>query len=283
MGGQMPAEIDPVHREQLGLLSTAAPDVFGKMLQQQMVPSTPDPTTAQREYALAKAQGFKGSFMDYLTTVKKAGATSVTVGDVKPPYNIPSNYMLRDPNDPSKGVVPIPGGPGEKRSGEVAGKEAMISTARAYLPVITDILFEGGDPAGGKINKDALWEKAGAKYLPGSMLPSGSKLGNALEIGIQAITRLETGAAMPPEEVENTRTRFEPSPLDSDDVIRQKYYAYQLFLENASKYLDPNAASTGNWAVDVDKALKDAKKELGKNQKNGPVDVRVEADRILGL
>lgn len=39
----------------------------------------PEPTGDQREYEMAKAQGFQGSFMDYQTALKKAGASSVNV------------------------------------------------------------------------------------------------------------------------------------------------------------------------------------------------------------
>jgi len=44
-------------------------------------PKPPTPTDDQREYEMAKSQGYTGSFLDYLTAVKKAGASSVTVNN----------------------------------------------------------------------------------------------------------------------------------------------------------------------------------------------------------
>jgi hypothetical protein len=41
--------------------------------------ATPKPTDEQREYELARTQGFSGTFMDFKTQLKKAGATTVTV------------------------------------------------------------------------------------------------------------------------------------------------------------------------------------------------------------
>ncbi len=219
------------------------------------------PTSLEQQLAAA---GFTPGTPAYqakmLELLQKPTGSNVTVntGKPTPPYKIPSDYMLADPDDYMKGVVPIPKGPADKRSGETAGKEAMIDTAQHFMSSIDSILF---DPDGG-INRSALAEKAAGKVLPGAMVPEGSKLANSYEIGIQAITRLETGAAMPPQEVENTRKRFEPSVMDSDDVIRQKYLAYRLFLQNAKRYLDPNAAQNNNWAVNVDLAFADAQQQM---------------------
>jgi hypothetical protein len=43
------------------------------------VTSGPKKTTEQKEYEFAKSQGFQGSFMDYQTALKKAGANNLTV------------------------------------------------------------------------------------------------------------------------------------------------------------------------------------------------------------
>lgn len=195
----------------------------------------------------------------------RAGAskTDINVGG-ELPFKVPSGYMPEYAPDGKTviGVKPIPGGPAAQRAGEVAGKEAMIDTATNYLGTIDELMFEG-DSAIGDINRRVLAEKTVDGFVPGFLIPQGNKLANAYEYGIQGITRLETGAAMPPEEVKNTRRRFEPSIFDSDDVIRQKRVAYELFLRNAKKYLDPKAAKEGNWSVNVDQAMADAAKVMG--------------------
>jgi hypothetical protein len=67
--------------QQRGLLEAAGPAAFPLMLKQQF-PDRLSPTDDQREYAQAQQQGFKGTFMDYLTSLKKAGA-QVTNIDLK--------------------------------------------------------------------------------------------------------------------------------------------------------------------------------------------------------
>jgi hypothetical protein len=47
------------------------------------ITSGPKKTNEQKEYEFAKEQGYKGSFMDYQTDLKKAGATNVSVGGAK--------------------------------------------------------------------------------------------------------------------------------------------------------------------------------------------------------
>lgn len=61
------------------MLTAAGPEQGTKLMLSQMMPN---PTDDQREYQMAKRQGYGGSFMDYQTAIKGAGAsrTNVTVG-----------------------------------------------------------------------------------------------------------------------------------------------------------------------------------------------------------
>ena len=186
-------------------------------------------------------------------------------------HKLPTGYMWADPLDKQKGVIPIPGGPAAKRAGETAGKEAMIDVAQTFTPMINSLVFEGGDPQG-EVRRDVLAGKAAVQMgLPGVMAPEGAKLWTSMEPGIQAITRIETGAAMPPNELENTRRRFEPNLTDPDDVIRLKLMGYNMFLSNAKKYLNP---TTGE--VDLDSVMADAMKAMQKEEKK-------EAETFEGL
>lgn len=45
----------------------------------------PKPTDDMREYEFAKGQGYEGTFQQFMTDMKKAGATTVTVGSGEPP------------------------------------------------------------------------------------------------------------------------------------------------------------------------------------------------------
>ena len=216
----------------------------------------PDVSGAMKIYRDAGGrEGTGKSFYDfYREDFKLPG------GAEAPPYKIPANFMLKDPSDYSKGVVRIPGGPGKTQ--EAASKEAMIDVSKSLIPDVYNLVFEGGDPQG-DVRRGVLFQKTATQYgFPGMLAPEGSKLAQNMEVGIQAITRLETGAAMPPGEVANTRRRFEPSPLDADDVIRIKLRAYELFHDNAKRYLSP---TEDGYTVDVELAIADATKEMEGN------------------
>jgi hypothetical protein len=56
-------------------------------------PDTPKPTDDMREYDLAKAQGYQGTFTDYQLDMKRAGATNVSVGPTGTDYGQPPADM----------------------------------------------------------------------------------------------------------------------------------------------------------------------------------------------
>lgn len=213
--------------------------------------------------------------------------TNVNVQNVMPSYK--SKYADRPPlkpgqvwndfieDNPELKAVKIPGT--ETYAKDTAGALAMTDVAISGLGNIQDIMFSGGDPLTGEMNSDAImgaWQisKAGPlAAVPGLAAndPMAGELARSFETGIQAITRTETGAAMPPGEVENTRTRFQPKPWESDVVQRQKFIAYKLFLNNVQRYMDPNREQNGNWSANVQLAIEDAKKLLRKKPKTPPL------------
>lgn len=145
-------------------------------------------------------------------------------------FKLPTGFMLADPNDPTKGVVPIPGGPKDNLTGENAGKAQMLRTARKAAEGIRGFVFKKD----GKLDKVNLFN---AKFkTPGT---AGRELANKMEFGIQAITRIETGAAMPDSELDNTRERFMPSPFDSDKIADLKLEMFNDFMSGTLKLLDP--------------------------------------------
>lgn len=151
-------------------------------------------------------------------------------------FKLPQGFMLADPNDPAKGVVPIPGGPKDNLSGESAGKAQMLRTAQKAAKGLPNFVF--------KLDKDGKPTKEvdtanlinAQLNTPGTV---GRELRQKMEFGIQAITRIETGAAMPAEELNNTRARFMPTPLDSDKIVNLKLQMFDDFIGGALKLLDP--------------------------------------------
>lgn len=160
----------------------------------------------------------------------KQPLVQVNTGSEAPPYKIPAGFMLKDTNDPSKGVTPIPGGPKDAVTGETAGKAQMMRTAQKQLETVKSLAFDNdGSPN---------WANISNAFV-NTPKTEGRKLRTAMEYGIQAITRIETGAAMPPAEVTNTRKRFQPSPGDTDEVVKMKLDMFEDFIGGTLKLLDP--------------------------------------------
>ncbi len=147
------------------------------------------------------------------------------------PFKIPPGFILLDPKDPAKGVTPLPGGPKDTLSGENAAKASMLKTARTAAKGVRGLIFEED----GSLNTINLFN---AQF--NTPFTEGRKLRNKMEFGIQAITRNETGAAMPENEVENTRTRFMPTIGDTPEIANTKLKMFDEFIGGTLKLLDPS-------------------------------------------
>lgn len=146
-------------------------------------------------------------------------------------FKIPTGFMLLDKNNPAAGVTPIPGGPKDNVNASEAAKTQMLTTAKKAFLGVRDAVFDKD----GSLNRINIFN-AGFN----TPFTDGRKLRNQMEFGIQAITRAETGAAMPPGEVENTRTRFMPQLGDTVEIVNTKLDMYESFINGSLKLLDPS-------------------------------------------
>lgn len=161
--------------------------------------------------------------------IKTKPGVKVTVGDAG--FKVPAGFILKDKNDPTKGVTPIPGGPKDNVAGQNAGKVQMLSTAKKASKGIRDLVFDKS----GEVDRVNL---LAAKFnIPGTQ---GRKLATRMRFGIQAITRIETGANMPQDEVENTEARFFPQVGDSKEDAILKLDMFDDFVSGTLKLLDPS-------------------------------------------
>lgn len=151
-------------------------------------------------------------------------------------FKLEPGYMLKDPSDPSKGQTPIPGGSKDKLNAGDAAKAAMVLTAKENVEDIKGLVYNKK----GKVD----WGNIAQAKVPlvGGTIPftKGRELGVRMEFGIQAITRLETGAAMPPQEVENTRKRFQPVIGDTEEIVKVKLKMYEDFMSRTIKLIAPD-------------------------------------------
>lgn len=147
--------------------------VLGAMLKQRMQSNDPlhqmqlekgqleldqmrNPTTDDiKEYNLAKSQGYQGSFVDYMSGMKKAGAQNITVGGGKYGTIPPGFELVETPQGAT--LQAIPGGPAELEAQKLAETQrvAQETKARSGNVVIEDIdralagLDEGSLPTSG--------------------------------------------------------------------------------------------------------------------------------------
>lgn len=225
-------------------------------------------TTAMQEYQYAVQQdGFKGTFQDWKEAMKSGTTTNVNMGGDGPERVKESdlkNYIF------PPGVVPPVGATYDQIrdlgavykppvGADAAGRQAMMETASSVFPILDAFIlqddggvnerildgafYHGLDPTPGK----ALATKGlGMMGLSPQEIEQVKQVSQAFEMGFQAITRTETGAAMPQEEIQNTKERFQPGPNDGPAAKRQKYLAYKYFIENALNLMDPTVQKTGN-------------------------------------
>lgn len=109
------------------------------------------PTSAQREYEQAVAQGYEGTLMDYQIAMRQAGRAqnNISIGGEQAGARVgtlPQGYSaVQDPNDPSGyRMFPIPGGPedtsaaDQRRAGRAAVTGDIITTAADTILGLTD-------------------------------------------------------------------------------------------------------------------------------------------------
>lgn len=160
--------------------------------------------------------------------------STVVNNNMEGAFKVPPGYMLKDPSNIQAGVTPIPGGPADQVSADAASKAQMLRTAKDQIPLVRKLIFsEEGSPN---------YKNIGLANTMSGGIPhtTGRQLASAMEVGIQAITRSETGAAMPKDEVDNTRRRFQPSVMDDDKTVKLKIDMYEDFINGNLKLLDPS-------------------------------------------
>ena len=218
-------------------------------------PNSPPPTDEMLDHLLKKS-GMekyipKKNLADEESPILQAAQPAgYKLKDSPSAYAVPKGYMMIDPTKPELGVTPIPGGPHDpqtikkkrdiknegkpKVSPEVAAKVEGMKTAKWGFAKIDQRLFRKD----GSVDRSVLFHMdlpliPGQQSLPGWFsedAKKGRQVAGLYEQGIQAITRGETGAAMPESEVGNTRKRFMPNWWDDDETVLIKYQMYKMYI-----------------------------------------------------
>lgn len=175
-------------------------------------------TDDQREYQAAKEQGFAGTFMDYQVKMKEAGRSQINLDTGE---KLPSGYRWIDPNDKTKGVQPIPGGPGEQIPGELAARVGMSESFAGQAPALRERLQSGEmtGPIDSLMGQFGMGEQ-GETY-------------RQLQSGADALMRLLTGAGMNETEARAYSERYLPTMKDTPETAVGKLDQLMRELESA--------------------------------------------------
>jgi hypothetical protein len=204
--------------------SAYGPALTQLAMQQKIAAQKPKPdsrSTNQKDYEYAVSDGYEGSFSDFLK-MKKSSQTINVGGESL--FKVPTGFMLKNPNDPTEGVVPIPGGPKDTLSPEQAAKVQLIETALESSENFQKYIVNPD----GSVNRKNVYN-----MFTNTPFTEGREAKVYLLDAIEAKLRAESGAAVPETEVTRAGKRFKPHPFDSDSTIKIKTELLSAFLEGA--------------------------------------------------
>ena len=102
----------------------------------------PKQTDDMREYEAAKAQGYDGTFMDYMTAIRRSGSTKINMGTGQPRMGtIPQGFeVVTDPQTGQNTMRRIPGGPEDTSRQDAARAGAKQTTGDVVMSAATRAL-----------------------------------------------------------------------------------------------------------------------------------------------
>lgn len=150
------------------------------------------------------------------------GAPSI-VGNVSetPAFSVPSGFQLADPSNPDAGVKPIPGGPAEALPSELAARIGMTDTFLKAYPDLRDQIAAGN--VTGWIDRASINDSSSQQ----------AQTYRKIQSGVDALTRMLTGAGMNLAEASAYAERYLPSYSDDGNSAAQKLDQLAQELEAA--------------------------------------------------
>ncbi len=201
-------------------------------------------TSDQREFQQAKADGFTGNFMDYQIKMKEAGRQQVNIDTGE---KLPQGFRWKDPNKRELGVEPIPGGPATQIPGELAARVGMSESFQGDAPGLRERLQSGDmtGPVDTTLAQFGIGDR-GQTY-------------RQIQSGVDALTRLLTGAGMNNAEAKAYAERYLPGYRDTPESAVQKLDQLSKELESAKSMAMRGRGGDlgdGQNAGDIDALLK---------------------------
>lgn len=191
----------------------------------------PQPS-AVREYEYAKAQGYPGTFQQFVTEMKRAGATSVEVKYGAPVVgqDAQGNPVFWQPNPRGGDPVIVPGvKPPPTKASEMTDAQAkanLFGTRAKESDKVLQELESKGVERPGNIKQLAesvpLLGRAAGTALNWTQSAEQQKVEQAQRDFVNAVLRRESGAVISPDEFNNARIQYFPQIGDSKEVRKQK-------------------------------------------------------------
>lgn len=129
-------------------------------------------------------------------------------------------------------LEPIPGGPVQKKSPEVAAKITLINQGERLVSDVNSKLFGQN----GRINNELL-----AGMLTNAPGTEGRQLRQKLKGAIRNKLRVESGASIGDEEAEAELEVYLPSVFDNEATKQDKLNRLQQYFTEARQTIDPNS------------------------------------------
>jgi hypothetical protein len=187
--------------------------------------------SAIREYEYAKGQGYKGSFQQWETDMKRAGATSINLGSqgLSTP---PTGYARPDPLKP--GLIVEPGGPADlkanpKPPGEADKKAAVMFGSMVNAEnQLKDL--KGVDTA--NIGQAALGSTSVTRVAQSDAFKKYEAAGLRWAANL---LYMKSGATATPDEIRSTWKQYFPQPGEGEEVKVQKAEARNQEMQTVAQ------------------------------------------------
>ncbi len=114
-----------------------------------------------------------------------------------------------------------------------AGKMGMLKSGLDAIRQVNSMLMPNG-------NADSQTYKVLAQMEANLPWTTGRQVGSLMDDALEGKIRIESGAAVPDQEIKRMAKRFKPSVADQPELIKQKLSRMEQYLTGTIEMLDPN-------------------------------------------
>jgi hypothetical protein len=201
---------------------------LGKLIAERDALAPDDPRRPAYEAAIAK-ESTRG---DGITmTTDENGRPVVQIGGQggelpKPP----TGYRYTDGTGAS--LEPIPGGPAEAASADLAGRVALLPGAKEDVTAVKNMLI---DPKTGAVNRSAVVASNPPIPFIGALPGTGREVDSRISAAADTMVRLRSGASATESEMARLKAMYTPYATDSEATVKSKIARLERDLQVAEE------------------------------------------------